>query len=349
MSLHKRVGSYTASTTQVLLREDDNLLRQTFFSILKHHNAPMAHKVDIVYALAQAWCYSESERDFEMLEARIKDLQPHEMILVRDEGVSTCALVLSTAGQRIQPHAQPAQPERGNRHGDGRESRSHGRGALWLFGLCFPSTSHATSLDNDNQLLSNTNHCETISSQVEASTRSTNRSFKKLVMQDGIDPKLIYDTICKQTVELTFTAHPTQALRMSLLKKYSNVRTEVQRLHGSRMSPYEKMECLDAIRSHVQVGLWCLCEVDASHTPKHHLKNTTRKNTGCMANGRDPPPKANPAGRNAPGLGLLSRNHLQGPPHLSAPHRHLAQQHRAAHAAAGRNALSIWQLDGRRS
>lgn len=72
-------------------------------------------------------------------------------------------------------------------------------------------------------------------------------------MQDGIDPKLIYDTICKQTVELTFTAHPTQALRMSLLKKYSNVRTEVQRLHGSRMSQYEKMECLDAIRSHVQV------------------------------------------------------------------------------------------------
>ncbi len=66
----------------MLLREDDNLLRQTFFSILKHHNAPMAHKVDIVYALAQAWCYSESERDFEMLEQRIKDLQPHEMILV---------------------------------------------------------------------------------------------------------------------------------------------------------------------------------------------------------------------------------------------------------------------------
>lgn len=89
--------------------------------------------------------------------------------------------------------------------------------------------------------------------QVEASTRSTNRSFQKLITQDGIDPKLIYDTICKQTVELTFTAHPTQALRMSLLKKYSNVRYEVQRLHGSRMSPYEKLESLDAIRSHVQV------------------------------------------------------------------------------------------------
>lgn len=81
----------TQPLPQVLLREDDNLLRQTFFSILKHHNAPMAHKVDIVYALAQAWCYSESERDFEMLEARIKDLQPHEMILVRCTMRSKCS------------------------------------------------------------------------------------------------------------------------------------------------------------------------------------------------------------------------------------------------------------------
>ena len=46
--------------------------------------------------------------------------------------------------------------------------------------------------------------------QVEQSTRSTNRSFKKMVSQ-GMDPAEIYKAICSQCVELIFTAHPTQA------------------------------------------------------------------------------------------------------------------------------------------
>ena len=46
--------------------------------------------------------------------------------------------------------------------------------------------------------------------QVEQSTRSTNRSFKKLVASHGITPAEIYSHICAQTVDLVFTAHPTQ-------------------------------------------------------------------------------------------------------------------------------------------
>ena len=49
--------------------------------------------------------------------------------------------------------------------------------------------------------------------QVEQSTRSTNRSFKKMVSQ-GIDPAEIYKAICSQRVELVFTAHPTQARQL---------------------------------------------------------------------------------------------------------------------------------------
>lgn len=68
--------------TQALLREDDNLLRQTFFTILRHHHPELTTKVDVIYALAQAWCYSESESDFEMLDKRLTDLKPDEAILV---------------------------------------------------------------------------------------------------------------------------------------------------------------------------------------------------------------------------------------------------------------------------
>jgi ABC-type spermidine/putrescine transport system permease subunit II len=35
---------------------------------------------------------------------------------------------------------------------------------------------------------------------------------------------LLLQSLCSQTVELVFTAHPTQAFRQSLLKKYARVR-----------------------------------------------------------------------------------------------------------------------------
>lgn len=45
-----------------------------------------------------------------------------------------------------------------------------------------------------------------------------------------------------------------QALRGSLLKKYAKIRNEIDRLHNSRMSPYEKTESLEAIRSHIMAA-----------------------------------------------------------------------------------------------
>ena len=43
------------------------------------------------------------------------------------------------------------------------------------------------------------------------STRSTNRSFKKLITErDDVSPSDIYKALCNQNVELVFTAHPTQ-------------------------------------------------------------------------------------------------------------------------------------------
>lgn len=129
------------------------------------------------------------------------------------------------------------------------------------------------------------------------STRSTNRSFKKLITErDDVSPDDIYQALCNQNVELVFTAHPTQvhdggpppclmlatyvqhtayaqsynycqapshfgtvmhmiqAVRGSLLKKYAKIRTEIDRLHNSRMSPYEKTESLEAIRSHIMAA-----------------------------------------------------------------------------------------------
>jgi hypothetical protein len=36
-----------------LLRDDDSLLRQVFFNVLRHHHPNTANKVDVIYALSQ--------------------------------------------------------------------------------------------------------------------------------------------------------------------------------------------------------------------------------------------------------------------------------------------------------
>ncbi|KAK9814631.1 hypothetical protein WJX72_009042 [[Myrmecia] bisecta] len=108
--------------------------------------------------------------------------------------------------------------------------------------------------------------------EVEQSTRSTNRSFKKLISINGVDPAEIYKALCSQCVEAIMTAHPTQALRQSLLKKYAQIRSEMDRLHNSRMSPYEKVECLEAIRSLIQAA-WRTDEIRRTKpTPQDEMR-----------------------------------------------------------------------------
>ena len=62
--------------------------RDTFLSIIRHHNPKLASKVDVVFALSSAWVMSESDSDFEMLEKRLSDLNPDELILVTARIVS---------------------------------------------------------------------------------------------------------------------------------------------------------------------------------------------------------------------------------------------------------------------
>lgn len=73
-----------APDTSHLLREDDNLLRQTFLNLLNHHHPELAHKINVIYALSRSWVFSESASDFEMLQKRLEDLNPDELILVRE-------------------------------------------------------------------------------------------------------------------------------------------------------------------------------------------------------------------------------------------------------------------------
>jgi len=43
----------TAEAFSALLRDDDSLLRATFFNVLSKHHPNLAKKVDVIYALSQ--------------------------------------------------------------------------------------------------------------------------------------------------------------------------------------------------------------------------------------------------------------------------------------------------------
>lgn len=75
------------------------MCRDTFLSIIRHHNPKLAAKVDVVFALSSAWVMTESDSDFEMLEKRLSDLNPDELILVSIVHTCTCQdkhLILNT-------------------------------------------------------------------------------------------------------------------------------------------------------------------------------------------------------------------------------------------------------------
>eukprot|EP00878_Enallax_costatus_P019218 GHUV01020271.1.p1 GENE.GHUV01020271.1~~GHUV01020271.1.p1 ORF type:complete len:138 (+),score=14.72 GHUV01020271.1:206-619(+) len=71
------------TSAKQLLRDDDSLLRQVFFNVLRHHHPNTANKVDVIYALSQAWCKSKDDSDFDLLEKYLNNLKPEECILVR--------------------------------------------------------------------------------------------------------------------------------------------------------------------------------------------------------------------------------------------------------------------------
>jgi hypothetical protein len=45
--------SYSMELNQALLKEDDDLLRQIFSRVFRHHHPEVANKVDVIFSLAQ--------------------------------------------------------------------------------------------------------------------------------------------------------------------------------------------------------------------------------------------------------------------------------------------------------
>ena len=66
-----------------LLTNEDKVLRDMFLEVVKHHHESLANTLLLVIDLADAWCKSGEQEDFDKLEECLENLKPDETILVR--------------------------------------------------------------------------------------------------------------------------------------------------------------------------------------------------------------------------------------------------------------------------
>ena len=65
------------------LAELEEVLRTVFRDVLQHHHPLLRQKFDNILELAEVWCGSMEQKDFDVLEQTLEDLKPDEQILVR--------------------------------------------------------------------------------------------------------------------------------------------------------------------------------------------------------------------------------------------------------------------------
>jgi len=93
------------------------------------------------------------------------------------------------------------------------------------------------------------------------------------LVKKGHTPAEIQKTLASQTVEMVLTAHPTQAVRRSLLSKLHSIADILLDLHDKPLTPNERDDLVLALRGHLR-SLWRTDEVRRTKpTPTDEARN----------------------------------------------------------------------------
>ncbi|CAM0880335.1 unnamed protein product [Alopecurus aequalis] len=76
-------------------------------------------------------------------------------------------------------------------------------------------------------------------------------TIQRLVHGLGKTPREVFDALRTQTIDLVFTAHPTQSVRRSLLEKHASIRTYLTQLCVEGISENEKKEIDEALQREI--------------------------------------------------------------------------------------------------
>ncbi|KAL0399465.1 UNVERIFIED_CONTAM: Phosphoenolpyruvate carboxylase 2 [Sesamum radiatum] len=79
-------------------------------------------------------------------------------------------------------------------------------------------------------------------------------TLKRLVVDLKKSPEEVFDALKNQTVDLVFTAHPTQSVRRSLLQKHGRIRNCLTKLYAKDITPDDKQELDEALQREIQAA-----------------------------------------------------------------------------------------------
>ncbi|KAB8086641.1 hypothetical protein EE612_010072 [Oryza sativa] len=79
-------------------------------------------------------------------------------------------------------------------------------------------------------------------------------TLKRLVTQLGKSREEVFDALKNQTVDLVFTAHPTQSVRRSLLQKHGRIRNCLRQLYAKDITADDKQELDEALQREIQAA-----------------------------------------------------------------------------------------------
>ncbi|CAN0896695.1 Phosphoenolpyruvate carboxylase 2 [Linum grandiflorum] len=79
-------------------------------------------------------------------------------------------------------------------------------------------------------------------------------TIKRLTVQLKKTPEEVFDALKNQTVDLVFTAHPTQSVRRSLLQKHGRIRDCLTQLYAKDITPDDKQELDEALQREIQAA-----------------------------------------------------------------------------------------------
>ncbi|XP_072984321.1 phosphoenolpyruvate carboxylase 1 isoform X3 [Typha latifolia] len=85
--------------------------------------------------------------------------------------------------------------------------------------------------------------------EASATTESDiEETLKRLVTQLKKSREEVFDALKNQTIDLVFTAHPTQSIRRSLLQKHGRIRNCLTQLYAKDITSDEKQELDEALQ-----------------------------------------------------------------------------------------------------
>jgi phosphoenolpyruvate carboxylase len=87
-----------------------------------------------------------------------------------------------------------------------------------------------------------------------ATTESDIEETLKKLVSLGKSPEEVFDALKNQTVDLVFTAHPTQSVRRSLLQKHGRIRDCLAQLYAKDITPDDKQELDEALQREIQAA-----------------------------------------------------------------------------------------------